>query len=162
MGWALPAGRHSHIMVVPPARAALVPWQKSSAGVMPRTGICSLVCTSTPPGRTSRPWASIALTPPGMMRFSPICLKATKRDFTGYKEPGSEPERAPLQHCGPGKHVFGHLCWRQRTKWPRLNWTSPWRLSESRTPHSVAQDSHHGGSNLWTWRCPCGVPWQVS
>ena len=65
-------------MVVPPARAALVPWQKSSAGVMPRTGICSLVWTSTPPGKTIRPWASIVLMPPGTMRFSPICLKATE------------------------------------------------------------------------------------
>ena len=73
-----PNGRHSHIMVVPPARAALVPWQKSSAGVMPRTGISSRVWTSTPPGRTSRPWASMVLMPPGTMRFSPICLKATE------------------------------------------------------------------------------------
>lgn len=45
----------SRIMVVPPARAALVPWQKSSAGVMPRTGICSRVWTSMPPGRTNSP-----------------------------------------------------------------------------------------------------------
>lgn len=61
-------------MVVPPARAAFVPWKKSSEEVIPWSGIWKRVWTSMPPGITIRPWASIVFTPPGTMRFSPICL----------------------------------------------------------------------------------------
>lgn len=66
--------RHLLIMVVPPAKAALVPWKKSSADVIPCSGIWKRVWTSIPPGITILPWASMVFTPPGTIRFSPICL----------------------------------------------------------------------------------------
>lgn len=64
----------SPIMVVPPARAALEPWLKSSTVVVPRYGIWKWVWMSMPPGITIFPLASMVFTPPGTMRLSPICL----------------------------------------------------------------------------------------
>lgn len=64
----------SLIMVVPPARAAFVPWKKSSTVVIPLYGIWKWVWTSMPPGITIFPLASMVFTPPGTIRLSPICL----------------------------------------------------------------------------------------
>lgn len=76
-------GRNSLIIVVPPASAALVPWKKSSAAVIPWEGFCRYVLTSMPPGMTIRPLASIVFTPPGTIKFSPICLRTNNRDGFG-------------------------------------------------------------------------------
>lgn len=67
------------IMVVPPARAALDPWVKSSTVVVPRYGIWKWVWMSMPPGITIFPWASMVFTPPGTIRLSPICLWKGRR-----------------------------------------------------------------------------------
>lgn len=71
VGWGSPL----LIMVVPPASAALVPWAKPSAELMPGVSPCSRVWASMPPGITSCPWASMLLVPSGTSRFSPICLQ---------------------------------------------------------------------------------------
>ena len=49
----------STIDVVPPYAAAIVPDSKSSADVVPPNGMSRCVCTSTPPGSTYLPDASI-------------------------------------------------------------------------------------------------------
>lgn len=77
-------GTHdSLIIVVPPASAALVPWKKSSAAVIPWQGFCRYVLTSIPPGMTMRPLASTVFTPPGTIKFSPICLQVNNREAFG-------------------------------------------------------------------------------
>lgn len=76
-------------MVVPPVSAARVPWEKSSAAVMPRSGIWKRVWTSMPPGMTIWPWASIVFTPPGTIRFSPICLSEGKKKIRKCESRGS-------------------------------------------------------------------------
>jgi hypothetical protein len=73
----------SLIIVVPPANAALVPWKKSSAEVIPWEGFCRYVLTSIPPGMTIRPLASMVFTPPGTIKFSPICLETNNRMIFG-------------------------------------------------------------------------------
>lgn len=126
-------------MVVPPARAALVPWQKSSAGVMPKTGICSLVWTSMPPGRTSRPCASMVLMPPGTMRFSPICLKATQISLVIKSLDQNTNGEA-------GKHLLGPL--EEKGSTAKTSLTRPLgTVREHDTPPGVRED--HTEDRTW-------------
>src|SRR5690349_10516903 len=53
------------MVVTPPHAAAAVPDSKSSMLRIPPTSASRWVCTSTPPGRTSSPAASISRRPPG-------------------------------------------------------------------------------------------------
>lgn len=89
---------HLLIMVVPPARAAFVPWKKSSTAVIPLYGICRRVWTSIPPGITIFPLASMVLTPPGTMRLSPICLIRAHQD-THTEENQSQPLNSSARNC---------------------------------------------------------------
>ena len=57
-GW-----RSRRSVVVPPMAAARVPVSKSSADVVPPKGMSRWVCTSMPPGSTSRPVASTTVWP---------------------------------------------------------------------------------------------------
>ena len=58
-------------VVVPPCAAAIVPVSKSSAEVVPPNGMSRCVWTSTPPGITSLPEASMTVSA-GMVRPRPM------------------------------------------------------------------------------------------
>ena len=59
------------IIVVPPAKPAAVPEQKSSDAVVPMNGSSMCVCGSMPPGITNCPPASTISHRAGASRFSP-------------------------------------------------------------------------------------------
>ena len=66
-------------VVVPPCAAAIVPVSKSSAEVVPPKGMSRCVWTSTPPGMTSWPEASMTVSagivsPRPMSEMTPLSM----------------------------------------------------------------------------------------